>query len=373
MSKFDLIVVGGGIAGSAAALRAAQYEHIRVGWLLGDRITTKRSRSQWVANIDNMIGIHDGIVRAKLARSLRGAEFADARSALADGHEHIAARDIVRNTVDRVKESYSDRVTLIKSAATEASAADGGFVLRAEEEEYRARFVVLATGVMDRQPLINRDEGGEAIADASWIFPYANRETVLYCIRCEGHLTSGIPTAVLGHGEGAAQLAMMLHERYQSACSVLTNGEAASWSDDSSRLLQAYGIAVRPEPITGVDGAKGDLQAFVLEGGARIEVRFGLVALGLHRVYNDLARQLGAELADPGAPVDERHVLIDARGATTTPGLFAVGDMVKRADEPVMKQIYTAQEYAVRAIDAIDAQIRTDRRRVTLAELGGAE
>ena len=35
---YDLIVVGGGVAGSAAALRAAQY-HLRVAWIRGDRFT----------------------------------------------------------------------------------------------------------------------------------------------------------------------------------------------------------------------------------------------------------------------------------------------------------------------------------------------
>lgn len=366
-NEFDLIIVGGGIAGSAAALRGAQYEHLRIGWLLGDRHTRKRSRSQWVANIDNMIGIHDGIVRGKLARTLRGPEFKAARETLAHGHEHISTRDIVRNTVERVRDGYPEQVELLEVAATAARKIESGFEVQTGDVAYRAPAMVLATGAMDRQPLIRRADGDEEVHDPSWIYPFANRETVLYCIRCEGHLTTTAPTAVLGHAEAAAQLAMMLHERYGSACSVITNGETPSWSERSSRLLEAYSIVVREERIVDVAGERGDLRGFVLDDGTTVAVRFALVALGLHRVYNDLARQLDAELADPELPEGERHVLINARGETSVPGLFAVGDMAKRDDEPMMKQVYTAQEYAVRAVDTIDARIRQERRRAVLS------
>jgi hypothetical protein len=41
--------------------------------------------------------------------------------------------------------------------------------------------------------------------------------------------------------------------------------------------------------------------------------------------------------------------------------------MTRRPDEPVMKQIYTAQEYAVRAVDAIDARRRAAFREAAIA------
>lgn len=60
-----LIIIGGGIGGCACALRAAQYQ-IPTLWILGDRKTSKGSRSRWVKNIDNMIGVHPDIVMSKL-------------------------------------------------------------------------------------------------------------------------------------------------------------------------------------------------------------------------------------------------------------------------------------------------------------------
>jgi thioredoxin reductase len=85
-------------------------------------------------------------------------------------------------------------------------------------------------------------------------------------------------------------------------------------------------------------------------------------------VYNDLARQLGATLMDEDHPIEERHVRIDHRGQTDVRGLFAIGDMAKRPDEPVMKQVYTCQEYAVRAVDTVDRRRRSRERRRILGQ-----
>ena len=44
--------------------------------------------------------------------------------------------------------------------------------------------------------------------------------------------------------------------------------------------------------------------------------------------------------------------------------LFAVGDMSMRPPgQPSYKQVYTAQEFAVRAVDAVDRRRRRARRR----------
>jgi thioredoxin reductase (NADPH) len=364
----DLIVIGGGIAGSAAALRAVQY-HLKVVFIRGDKETAKRSRAQWVVNIDNMVGIHEGIVRKKALRMLRGEAFAAARAKIEESHAHISTLDIVDNVLDRLRDEYAEHVELVEAAATAARAAPGGgFEIDAGGQTYRAPYVVLATGVMDRQPFIKKTKREEIIDDPKWIYPFANSESVLYCIRCEGHLTSGTCTAVIGSSEDTAQIAMMLHERYGSACAILTNGEAAAWSAETQRALEVYGISVKTARITDVSGTKGQLHAIGLEDGDAVGVNFALVSLGLYRVYNELARDLGAALTNPEQPDELRHVQIDAIGETSVKNLFAIGDMVRRPDEPVMKQVYTSQEYAVRAVDAIDRRIRRKRREAALAK-----
>lgn len=367
-TTYDVIVVGGGIAGSAAALRAAQYMH-RTLWIQGDKLDAKRSRMQWVYNLDNMIGFHDGIVRKKVQKLLRKGGHEEAREALmAAPHLPISTRDVVDNVVDRLEEGYAGHVAMLPEHASEARREeDGSFVVQAGDASFRATHLVLATGVMDRQPQILHTKKGKLRDDIKWIYPAANREQVLYCIRCEGHLTRGQRCVVIGSGEAAAQLAMMLHERYRSAAGVLTNGEEPAWKDESARLLAAYGIPVHRARITDLHSEKDGLHGIDLDDGTQLDVAFGLVSMGLYAVYNQLARQLGATLGDDESkPVDERHVLIDARGETDVPNLFVVGDMAQRPDEPVMKQVYTCQEYAVRALDVVDARMRRARRQAVL-------
>ena len=372
---FDLIIVGGGIAGSAAALRAAQYQ-LKALWILGSRVDANRSRGQWVVNVENMIGTHDGIIRKKIERLFkRGDEFEAARAKLAETPQMmISTRDIIGNVVDRIEADYGEFVTMVKETCTDARTLDNGEIevvvtdKEGNEQTHRSAHVVLATGVMDRQPLVLKNTPKGVVDNIKWIYPGANREQVLYCIRCEGHLTRGTRTAVIGNSESAAQLAMMLHERYGSACAVLTNGEEPTWKERTGQLLGAYNIPSFTSRIVDLDSRRDGLHQIILENKTAVDLSFALVSMGLYRVYNELAIGLGAELGNPGAPTEERHVLIDSKGATSVPGLFAIGDMTTRADEPVMKQVYTCQEYAVRAVDTIDRARREAMRMAALGE-----
>ncbi|MCH7496185.1 MAG: FAD-dependent oxidoreductase, partial [Candidatus Marinimicrobia bacterium] len=144
---------------------------------------------------------------------------------------------------------------------------------------------------------------------------------------------------------------------------ILTNGEEINTDEESKKLLTEYGVKIYTDRIVDAVGEKGgQLRKFILAGGEEIEVKFALVAMGLHKVYNELMIDLGAELSDENQPVHIRHVVVDKKSETSIPNLFAVGDMAKRDNEILMKQIYTAQEYAVRAVDTIDQRRRMDMR-----------
>jgi thioredoxin reductase (NADPH) len=225
---------------------------------------------------------------------------------------------------------------------------------------------------MDKQPSIAKRRGGQVIDRPSWIYPWANRESVLYCIRCEGHLTRDRRVAVIGSSESAAQVSVMLAERYGSASALLSNGEPFTVEPRTKRLLDHYGIQMHTARMVDVEGepgpAKMHLRAIVLEDDTRVECAFALVSAGMHRVYNDLARAIGAQLIGEG-PDNVRYVQIDAKGETNIRGLFAIGDLARRPDEPVMMQVYTAQEYAVRALDTVDRRRRSKMRRDILGEI----
>ena len=92
----EVIVVGGGIGGSAAALRAAQY-HLPTVWIRGSKATAKASRGQYVYNVDNMIGVHGDLLKPDLLKALKGDEHQAAREVIQNTHFHVGTRRIIEN------------------------------------------------------------------------------------------------------------------------------------------------------------------------------------------------------------------------------------------------------------------------------------
>ena len=355
---FDTVIIGGGIGGSASALRAAQ-NGLKGLWVLGSKKTRKQSRSQWVMNLDNIVGFHEDIIKEQVIKTLKKHKQDEAVSILENEHYQINNRMLIKNTVQRLEKEYP-HIKIVDGVVSHLRKMEGGFEVTYHDETVQSVSIVLTTGVMDEQPsLLKRNRKGDMEETPKWIYPFANREQVLYCIRCEGHLTKNDQVAVFGSTNTAGELAMMLHERYQNKVFIITNGKTLEISADRMNILKHYGVEIISEPIIDLqsEGVK-QLRGFVFEKHENVEVKFALVSMGLHRVYNDLARECGARLMDEDQPVEKRHVRINHKGETSVPGLFAVGDMVKREDEPVMKQIYTAQEYAVRAVDTIDSRRR---------------
>lgn len=375
MEAAQVIVVGGGIGGAAAALRAAQHG-LTLTWIRGDAATARASRARYVFNVDNMIGVSGAIVQRKVLELLPAPEHAAARERIAGAHFHVGTEDIVDDVTHRLSD-FADHVAFVHEKAVSARQGGPGFVVETDRgTTVHGGALVLSTGVMDRQPSVKlRTRSGMVVDDIRWVYPWANAESLLYCILCEGHLVRGTRVAVLGASEAAAQVALLLHERYGVAVTLLANGEPLAAKEETRRLLDAYRVTVHEarlvELLDGESGRKGEsLRGFVLEDGTEVAARFGLVAMGLHRVYNDLARQLGAELDAADGPEEVRHVLVDdATSETSVRGLFAVGDMSRhRGGAPSLKQIYTAQEYAVRAIQTIDRRERKARRARVLGE-----
>jgi thioredoxin reductase (NADPH) len=283
----------------------------------------------------------------------------------------VGIPEIVEDVTLRLTADFADVATLLDEKAVAAHREDAGFVVETDRgQRLCGGAVILSTGVMDRQPSVKlTTKGGKVVDDIRWIYPWANAESLLYCILCEGHLVRGTPVVVFGASEAAAQVALLLHERYGVAVTLLGNGEALEARPETRQLLDAYAVAFHGarlvEILDGEAGRKGEnLRGFRFEDGTEVAARFGMIAMGLHRVYNDLARQLGAELDAADGAEEVRHVLVDdATSETSVRGLFAVGDMSRhRGGTPSLKQIYTAQEYAVRAVQTIDLRKRAARR-----------
>lgn len=315
---YDVAIIGAGGAGQMAMLRAV-LNHLRTLVFLGDKDTTRRSRAAWVLEVENIPGM-----------------FGKKRPIT------TTTREVIRFIEKR--EDLTPFLTTIKHSVGSIKRVDEQFEVSTGEETYRARFVVLCTGTMDVQPEI-----GGSIEP---VFPFANREEILYCVRCDGHKTVGKPRAVIGHRPVAGWIAAMLKERYDlPQLYVLTHGREFEGDRRLKDLLKRYEIRILTDEIVEILGdPKKALEGFRV-GEQVVEVPRAFVAMG-SIVYNELAKQLGVQLSE------NEHIITGARGETSVPGFYAAGDLV----EGRKKQVYTAWDMAVDAVDSIDGKIRELKR-----------
>lgn len=322
---YPVAIIGGGSAGTMAALRTVLNNQTCI-LFPGSGKDKKKSRAFWVAKVENVPG-H--------TRYKKGIEEPN------------------KETLDWMSESkFKANFIWKKNRGIRKIEKDGDlFILTDDKDQkYKAEYVILSTGLMDIQPHI----GG----DFKLILPFANMQTIDYCLRCDGHHTFEKNTSVIGHNSGAAWVAIMLYERYKNpSMKILTNGEKPGFDETVSKLIDLYGIEVFEQEIEGVVGKpeEGKLEGFILKGGKQVVTEFAFVSLGM-MVYNQLATNLGADVDDRG------FVLTDSNGETSVAGLYVAGDL--RADGK--KQIYTAWDQAVDTVDAIDARIRRNHREILL-------
>jgi len=318
---YPVAIIGGGSAGTMAALRTILNNRTCI-FFPGNGKDKKKSRAFWVAKVENVPG-H--------TRYKKGIEEPNIE------------------TLNWMSDSkFKERFIWKKNRGIRNIEKEGDhFILTDDKgEKYKASYVILSTGLMDVQPHIR--------GDMKLILPFANMQTIDYCLRCDGHHTFGKDTSVIGHNSGAAWVAIMLYERYENpSMKIFTNGEEPHFDETVLKLIDLYGIEVYTDEIEDVLGKpeEGKLEGFILKGGKQVKTQFAFVSLGM-MVYNELATNLGAGVDDRG------FVLTDLNGETSVEGLYVAGDL--RAGGK--KQIYTAWDQAVDTVDAIDAIIRRKHR-----------
>ncbi len=327
---YDIAIIGAGAAGVMAALRGV-LNNDNILLIEGGAKDKKKSRAQWVRKVENIPG------------------FMSYERGVLDPNQE---------TLDYIKNSpFKENLTHLKNTSvTDLKKADDTFLLTLDggsSTTARARFVILATGVMDIQPEI---EG-----TIKTIFPYANVQAVDYCVRCDGHHALGKETVVIGSDESAAWVAIMLHERYAPPhLAILTDGKKPHYSDKVAQLLELYRIEVNTKGIDGVRGNKkeGKLEGFTFCDGTIHPTDFAFVGLGM-MVYNDLATKIGTQTDERG------FVTTGPKGETSVQGLYVAGDL--RAN--TKKQIYTAWDTAVDAADDINSKLRQIKRSQKLEQV----
>lgn len=329
---YDIAVIGAGAAGSMGMLRAVLNNRETIIFK-GSKKTSKRSRALWVRKVVNMPLMFN--------KKMAVIDSVKETFAWIEGHEYFSKK--LTSINDEVK--------------TVTRGEDGTFTLEdSNANKYQAKYVLLATGIMDIQPEIQ--------GSIQPILPYANKGDIDYCIRCDGHKVINKVAATIGHGSTAAWVAILLHERYSPPeMKIFTNGKTPEWLGDAdlSKLVELYKIKVITGEILSIisDEAK-NLKAFQIknaEGESHEEpVQVAFPMLG-QIAYNELAKNLGAEISEKG------NVKTDEKGETSVSGFYVAGDL----REGKKYQIYTAWDMAVDSVDDMDFKLRNSHRRSLLS------
>lgn len=269
-TRYDVAIVGGGPAGLAAALTLGRARR-RV--LLLDAGAPRNARAHEVHGFVT----RDGIAPAEFRRV---------------AHEQLAPYA----SVDRA----GLRITAISGEPDD-------FVLQAEDgTTARARRVLLALGMVDELPDM---PGYEAL----W------GEAIFQCPFCHGWEVQDRAFGFLAPGLDKLEFSLFL--KNWSADVVAFTGGAFDVPDAVRDRLADHGVRLEERPIRGLVAAAGAprLEAVELEDGTRI-ARDVLFARPPQRQVA-LVEALGLNL-DPNG-----FVQVDARLATSRPGLYAAGDI----------------------------------------------
>ncbi|CAH2601319.1 alkyl hydroperoxide reductase, AhpF component [Rhodovastum atsumiense] len=306
---FDVLVVGGGPAGAAAAVYAAR-KGVRTG------VVAERFGGQVLdtMSIENFISV-----------------------------PHTEGPKLAAALEQHTRDYGVDIMALQTAVALEPAAIPGGLarVKLASGATLQARTVILSTGARWRQMGVP----GEA--------EYRNKG-VAYCPHCDGPLFKGKRVAVIGGGNSGAEAAIDLagivahvtlieFDAALRADAVLQN-KLRSLANvtiiTSAQTTEVHGDGSKVVGLSYKDRNSGNLHRVDLDG---IFVQIGLVP--------NTEWLKGTLALSPRGEIE-----IDARGQTSVPGVFAAGD----ATTVPYKQIVIALgEGAKAALSAFDHLIRT--------------
>jgi NADH-dependent peroxiredoxin subunit F len=306
---FDVLIVGGGPAGAAAAVYAAR-KGIRTG------VVAERFGGQTLdtLGIENYISV----------MHTEGPQFAAALEA------QVRANDVDIMNGQRV-------------AAIEPAAQPGGPITVTLDNgaALKSRSVILSTGARWR----NVGVPGEA--------EYRNKG-VAYCPHCDGPLFKGKDVAVIGGGNSGVEAAIDLAGvvRHVTLIEFAPDLKADAVLVKKLRSLPNVSIHVHAQTteITG-DGQKVDGLLFKDRASGeshRVDLAGVFVQIGL--VPNTEFLKGTVELSRYG------EIIIDEKCATSVPGVFAAGDATT---VPYKQIVIAAGEGSKAALSAFDHLIRS--------------
>ena len=299
MEKKQLIILGSGPAGLAAAIYAKRAELdvlvIEKNFVSGGQVLN-------TYEVDNYPGL-PGINGFDMGMKFR---------------EHA----------DRLEVPFaSDEITKIEKV-------EDGYVLTGSSDTYEATALIVATGATHRKLGLEREEE-------------LTGRGVSYCATCDGAFFRGRDTVVVGGGDVAVEDAIFLARLCRKVYVVHRRDELRAAKSLQARLLSLDNVEMVwdsvAKELTGDDMVDGLVVTNVKTGEERrLEVDGVFVAVGI--LPNT---QLTQGLADHD---NSGYLIAGEDGVTSAPGLFAAGDLRAKP----LRQIVTAVSDGANCVTSVE-------------------
>ena len=264
-------MVGAGPAGLTAAVYLARFRRSVA------LLDAGASRASYIPRTRNYPGFPDGISGDELLERLRE------QAALYGTHPR-------RAHVDRIERQGE------------------GFVAHLDGDSVGARRVLLATGILDKQP--EMADLREAIAAGA----------IRLCPICDGHEVIDDCIAVYGPADESRGHAVFMRGFTDDVTLLVPPGSAPA-SGATREELSRWGIRLLDSPVTAMALASGPRCRVTLEDGSTHGFATVYPTLGCAPRI-ELAVQLGARCNEQG------EIVVDHHQRTSVKGLYAAGDVV---------------------------------------------
>ncbi len=277
---YDVAVAGGGPAGLTSALYTT-----RLGL---DTIIVNRGggRAAMMTDTHNVIGVTEDV---------SGNEFLE------------TAREQVTSYGADYRRGFVEDVSPLPDA--------DGFEVQTDDGSFTSKRVVLATGFADERPDPPLPRTGKGLH---------------WCLHCDAYMFVDEPVFVMGTGEAAAHVAMIMLN-YTDRVDLLTRGEPPAWSDETVEQLDAHPVDVIEADIVGMEtDDDGWLESFEFEEPVPARDGTGQETVRSYRGgFPMLGSNYHADLADSLrlARNDDGTVAVNDHGETSVEGVYAVGDL----------------------------------------------
>jgi thioredoxin reductase len=269
-TEVDAVVVGGGPAGLAAALWLGRYR-----------------------------------------RSVVVVDSQEYRSAAVDRSHGYLGRD-PQTPVELLERGRAELLAYPTASVRHSSVTgisrrlDGRFDVSLVDGELLAHRVVLATGVRDAFPEIRGFDEHYGAA-------------LFHCPACDGYEARDRDVVALGWDRHLVGFASTLLNWARSV-TVVTDGHSFPDDEACRTMLDDNGIELVEQGAVELVGSRGALESVRLADGRCLPASMVFFSLA-HAPQVDLATALGCDLDDDG------YVVVDRNGETSTPFVYAAGDI----------------------------------------------